>query len=101
MKTRKLAKDSSQSPKRSSGETKQQAEPRRSSPVVSETDQTRLLTDPDFVLLRHCDYSLAAVISRYPQGVPHKTIARALGLTEEQVGEILQKSLTKLREHMQ
>jgi DNA-directed RNA polymerase specialized sigma subunit len=50
--------------------------------------------------MRHCDNSLARVVARHPEGVPHKVIARALGLTEEEVAQILQKALGKMKEHM-
>lgn len=60
----------------------------------------KVRSDPDFVLLRHCDYSLTKVISRYPDGVPQKVIAKALGMTEEEVALILQQALGKLKGQM-
>lgn len=88
------------SPKPSGAATRRPTEPRRSSPVVSAEDQEKVKNDPDFVLLRHCEYSLARVVSRYPEGVPHKVIAKALGVTEDEVAQILQKALSKMRGYM-
>jgi hypothetical protein len=46
---------------------------------------TRLDTDPDFVLLKRFGYSLKRVLERYPDIVPDDIIAQALGITAPEV----------------
>lgn len=57
----------------------------------------RISEDPDFVYLKRFDYSLEKVLDRFPDGVPNRMIAQALMMTEEEVEEQLQLTLTKIR----
>lgn len=57
-------------------------------------------TNPDFIYLKRFDYSLEALMDRFPNGVPIKIIAQALVLTEEEVEQSLESALSKLRNHL-
>jgi hypothetical protein len=60
----------------------------------------RIKTSPDFILLRRYDYSLEKLTKRYPDGVPPKLAAQALGITEQEEEELYQSAVKKLREKM-
>lgn len=54
----------------------------------------------DFVFLKRFEYSLAAVLERYPDGCPDRIVAAALLLTEDDVEELYQRTIIKLRNIM-
>ena len=60
----------------------------------------KLLTDRDFIALKRFDFSLAKVIEKYPNGVPDKLIAAALLMSEEEVEELYQRVVQKMRARM-
>lgn len=62
--------------------------------------RTRIVQDPDFVYLKRFNFSLAELIKRYPEGVPDRIIAAALMITDEDVEEIYQHIVVKLRDLM-
>ncbi len=66
------------------------------------TDDMRrkLLTDRNFIALKRFDFSVEKVIEKYPNGVPDKLIAAALLMSEEEVEELYQKVVVKLRRRM-
>lgn len=74
--------------------------PARSTTAVSEQDRKRLDEEPDFILLKHFDNSADALISKHPEGVPPRLIARALGITEAMVQEHYQTALVKLKDNL-
>lgn len=57
----------------------------------------RIELDPNFVNVKRFDYSLNKVLDRYPDGVPNKVIAQALMMQEEEIEEIYQRIVLKLR----
>ncbi len=57
----------------------------------------KLLEDEDHVLLKRFNYSLKATLERYPEGVPEHLIAQALDLEDEEVTELYQEVVEKLR----
>jgi len=59
-------------------------------------------TDPDFVAVKRFDYSLKKLMEKYPpekypDGVPTKVIAQALMITEDEVEELYEQVILKLR----
>lgn len=54
-------------------------------------------TEPDFVNLRRYGNSLEKVIETYPDGAPDKVIAQALLMTPEEVEELYENVVIKLR----
>lgn len=55
-------------------------------------------TDPDFVHMKRFEYSLSKLMDRYPEGAPTKIIAQALMMTEDEVEELYQAVIVKMRE---
>lgn len=61
----------------------------------------KLRTDPDFVLLKRFDNSLAKVEAAFPDGnVPEHVAAGCLGMTEDEAGEAYARLIEKLRKLM-
>jgi hypothetical protein len=62
-------------------------------------DQIRQLidTEPDFVNLRRYGNSLEKVIEAYPDGAPDKVISQALLMTPEEIEELYEEVVLKLR----
>jgi hypothetical protein len=60
--------------------------------------RARLETDPDFILLKRFDFSLAAALRRYEDGMPTPLIAQALGITDADVERRYQRIVGTLRE---
>ncbi len=59
-----------------------------------------LRTDPSFVYAKRFDFSIDALLDRYPDGCPPHVIAGALLMTEEDVENMHAKIVAKLREYM-
>lgn len=58
----------------------------------------RVCVDPDFIALKRFDYSLKTLLARYPDGVPsNRVIAQALLITEEELAEVYEDIVKKLR----
>ena len=68
-------------------------------PSVDEI-RSRIETEPDFVNLKRFDFSLEKVLEKYPEGAPPRLVAQALLMTEEEVEELFQETVVKLREVM-
>lgn len=68
--------------------------------MTTEQMRKRINTDPDFVALKRFDFSLEKVIEKHPNGVPNKLIAAALLMTEEEVEDLYEKVVAKLRVHL-
>lgn len=60
----------------------------------------RVNEDQDFVALKRFDYSLEALLERYPDGCPDRVIAQALLISEPEVEELYQETVLKLRSIM-
>ena len=59
----------------------------------------RVCADPDFIALKRFDYSLKTMLKRYPDGVPSdRLIAQALMVSEDELEEVYQDIVLKLRE---
>ena len=56
--------------------------------------------DPDFVHLKRFDFSLAKLVERHPGGVPDRMIAAALMVTEDDVRDMYEDIVQKLRRAM-
>lgn len=62
--------------------------------------QQKVLTEEDYVRAPKFSNSLAKFVARNNDGVENATIARLLMIPEEQVEEIYQEAIVKLREDM-
>lgn len=62
--------------------------------------KTMIETDEDFVFLKRYDYSLAKLLERYPDGCPDRIIAAALMVTEDDVAQMWDRIVEKLRNAM-
>ena len=65
--------------------------------MTTEEAMQLINSDPDFVYLKRYDYSLAAVMDRYPDGCPDHTIAKALMITPEDVERIYLDIVARLK----
>lgn len=57
----------------------------------------RIDTDPDFINIKRFEYSLDKLLDRYPDGVPNRIICQALQLSEQEVEDLYQSVILKLR----
>jgi hypothetical protein len=60
----------------------------------------KLATDADFIFLKRFDFSMSKLVEKHPGGVPDRVIAAALMLTEEDVQDIYENIILKLRDIM-
>jgi len=58
----------------------------------------RIAVEPDFILLKRFDYSLASLVDKHPGGVSDRVVAAALMVTEDDVGDIYENIILKLRD---
>jgi hypothetical protein len=65
--------------------------------MTSAEAKSLIETDPDFIHVKRFDYSLAKLTDRYPEGAPTKVIAQALMMTEDEVEELYQQIILKMR----
>jgi hypothetical protein len=68
--------------------------------TVADDVRTRIDTDPDYIFSRRFNYSLAEFQERYPEGAPNKLIAQALAISEEEVEDLYEQVIAKLRSAM-
>lgn len=68
--------------------------------MTGDEARARLQSDLDFVYLPKFEFSLQKLMERYPDGVPDRLIAQALMLTEDDVEEMFQSAVLKLRKMM-
>ena len=62
---------------------------------------TRVEAEPDFILLKRFQYSMAALLKKYPDGCPDPIIAQALGISVEEVEVMFQAAALKIRAILQ
>jgi hypothetical protein len=60
----------------------------------------RLASDEDYICLKRFEFSLARLLERYPEGCPDRIVAQALLMTEDQVREMYENVVVKLRQLM-
>ena len=65
--------------------------------MTYEEAKKRVETEADFVYSKRFDFSLQKCLDRYPDGAPNRIIAQCLMLTEEEVEQIYQDVVQKLR----
>lgn len=58
----------------------------------------RLAVEPDFIFLKRFDYSLTSLVDKHPNGVSDRVIAAALMVTEDDVDDIYENIIIKLRD---
>lgn len=58
----------------------------------------RIANDPDFIFLKRFDFSLKNLVEKHPAGVSDRVIAAALMVTEDDVADIYESIITKLRD---
>lgn len=64
---------------------------------AKENSMSLIYGDPDWIALKRFDYSLAALLERYPEGCPRKVIASALMVNEDEVQELYEEAISELR----
>jgi hypothetical protein len=57
-------------------------------------------TDPDWINVKRFDFSLQVLLERYPSETPDNIIAQALMMSEQQVADMYERVVQKLREAM-
>lgn len=62
--------------------------------------KSRVADELDFVYLKRFDFSLANLVERHPTGVPDRIIAAALMVTEDDVRDMYEEIVLKLRRTM-
>ena len=68
--------------------------------MTYEEAKKKIETDPDFIYCKRFDNSLEKCIERYPDGAPDKVIAQSLMMTEEEVKDVTEATVEKLRKIM-
>ena len=64
---------------------------------MNNDEEMRLNVDPDWIAIKRYKNSIEVLEKRYPDGCPAHIIARALGITEDEVEERYQKIITCIR----
>jgi hypothetical protein len=59
-----------------------------------------VLSDSDFVYLKRFDFSVSKLVERHPSGVPDRVIAAGLMITEDDVRDLYEDIVLKLRRTM-
>lgn len=67
---------------------------------LSKLEKDKLINDPDFILLKKFNYSLAKMVERYPDGAPDNIIASAIGVEEEEVEGIYNGIIDKIKKYL-
>ena len=62
--------------------------------------KAKISEEGDFVNLKRFDFSMKKLLERYPEGCPNRIIAHALALAENEVEELYQQAVNRLRELM-
>jgi hypothetical protein len=58
----------------------------------------RIAVEPNFIFLKRFDYSLTTLVDKHPGGVSDRVIAAALMITEDDVQDIYEDIILKLRD---
>lgn len=66
--------------------------------MTSQEAKRLVETEPDFVAIKRFEYSLNKLMMKYPEGAPTKVIAQALLVTEDEVEELYEGIIMKLRQ---
>ena len=66
--------------------------------MTSNEARELLSTDPDFIYSKRFDFSLKKLLDRYPDGAPTKVIAQSLMMTEDELQELEQTIIIKIRQ---
>jgi hypothetical protein len=66
--------------------------------MKGEEARERIAIEPNFIFLKRFDYSLASLIDKHPGGVSDRVIAAALMVTEDDVQDIYEDIILKLRD---
>lgn len=66
--------------------------------MTSNEARELLATDPDFIYSKRFDFSLKKLLERYPEGAPTKVIAQSLMMTEDELQELEQSIIIKIRQ---
>lgn len=69
--------------------------------MTSNEARELLNTDPDFIYSKRFDFSLKKLLDRYPEGAPTKVVAQALMMTEDELQELEQAIIIKIRQGLQ
>lgn len=67
--------------------------------TISEA-RKRLQEEPDYIHSKRFDYSLKKLLERYPDGAPSKVIAQALLITEDELQELEEQIIVKIRQDL-
>lgn len=62
--------------------------------------RSKLLTDPHFVNSKRFNYDIENVLNRYPDGCPEHVIASLLQIELDDISEIYEEIVLKLRKEM-
>lgn len=68
--------------------------------MTYEEAKTKIETDADFIYCKRFNNSLEQCLDRYPDGAPEKVIAQSLMMTEEEVRDVTEATVQKLRKIM-
>lgn len=66
--------------------------------MTSDEVRTLIETDPDYIFIKRFEFSLEKLMERYPDGAPPKVVAQALMMTEEEVQDVYETVIVKLRQ---
>jgi hypothetical protein len=67
---------------------------------MDDETKRKIKEDPDFIDSPRNENSLAKLLSKKPDGVDEKTIAKVLGMTEEEVHDTVISAIEKMRKVM-
>lgn len=68
--------------------------------MTSNEARELLAKDPDFIYSKRFDFSLKKLLNRYPEGAPTKVIAQSLMMTEDELQELEQSIILKIRQEL-
>jgi hypothetical protein len=68
--------------------------------MTSDEIKTLISDDEDYVYLKRFNFSLRNVLERYSDGCPDRIIAQALCMSEEEVNEMYEYIIIRLRAFM-
>lgn len=59
-----------------------------------------LVTNSDWIYSKRFEFSLKKLLNRYPEGAPTKVIAQALMMTEDELQELEESIILKIRQQL-
>jgi len=68
--------------------------------MTDDEAKQQILTDPDFVYSKRFNFSLEKLMDRYVDGPPKRIQAQVLMITENELEEIYEQAIQKLRKFM-